>query len=72
MPRRITADWVYVRLHGPEAAYQGSYPVQALSGWAGAFSSWNAEGKTVFCYFNNDMKGYAVDNAQRLREMFAG
>ncbi len=37
-PKKVTADFVYIRLHGPGEAYQGNYDAQTLSGWAGAFS----------------------------------
>jgi uncharacterized protein YecE (DUF72 family) len=69
-PKEITADWIYVRLHGPNGAYQGDYDVQTLSGWAGAFSTWAAQGKEIYCYFDNDQFGYAVKNALRLQAMF--
>ena len=68
-PKQITADFVYVRLHGPEDAYQGSYSTQQLSGWAGAFSTWSNQGKEIFCFFDNDQAGYAVQNALELKNM---
>jgi uncharacterized protein YecE (DUF72 family) len=68
-PKEITTDWVYVRLHGPDAAYEGKYGKQALAGWAGALSAWLDEGKTVYCYFDNDQRGYAVENALELKAM---
>jgi uncharacterized protein YecE (DUF72 family) len=68
-PRSVTADFVYVRLHGPDGAYQGSYDDRTLSDWAGAFSSWADQGKEVFCYFDNDEKGYAAQNALKLKEL---
>jgi uncharacterized protein YecE (DUF72 family) len=68
-PRRITADFVYVRLHGPNGPYQGSYPTQTLAGWAGAFSTWSSQGKDVYCYFDNDEAGYAAQDAMRLDSM---
>lgn len=71
-PREVTAGFVYVRLHGPGGSYRGSYDVGTLSGWAGAFSSWAASGKEVFCYFDNDEKGYAAENALRIEEMMRG
>lgn len=71
-PKKITADHVYVRLHGPGPPYQGQYDIQTLSGWAGAFSAWNRQGKAIYCYFNNDMAGYAVQNAAQLQAMLAG
>jgi uncharacterized protein YecE (DUF72 family) len=68
-PKEVTADFVYVRLHGPGGAYQGSYTVSDLSGWAGAFSAWARSGKDVYCYFDNDDSGHAPRNALRLKEM---
>jgi len=69
-PREVTADFVYVRLHGPRT-YGGGYGKQTLAGWAGAFSTWLRAGRDVFCYFNNDAKGHAVRNARELKEMLA-
>ena len=66
-PRSVTADFVYVRLHGPDGAYQGKYDDTALADWAKALSSWAGEGKEVFCYFDNDEKGYAAQNALKLK-----
>jgi uncharacterized protein YecE (DUF72 family) len=68
-PKEVTADFVYIRLHGPGAAYQGSYDRRTLAGWAEAISSWAAGGKDVFCYFDNDEAGYAALNALELQEM---
>jgi uncharacterized protein YecE (DUF72 family) len=71
-PRKVTAGFVYVRLHGPAGPYQGSYDTRTLAGWAGAFSSWARQGREVYCYFDNDQAGYAALNALRLQAMFAG
>ena len=71
-PKEVTAGFVYVRLHGPGKAYRGSYDTGTLAGWAGAFSSWAAAGRDVFCYFDNDEKGYAAQNALRIDEMIRG
>jgi uncharacterized protein YecE (DUF72 family) len=68
-PKRITADFVYVRLHGPGAAYQGEYDNRTLAGWAGAFSAWSRKGLDIYCYFDNDQMGYAAQNALSLRGM---
>lgn len=68
-PRKVTADFVYVRLHGPGKAYRGSYSGRDLAGWAGAFSTWARMGKDVYCYFDNDDSGHAPRNALRLKEM---
>jgi len=67
-PRTVTTDWVYVRLHGPDGKYAGSYSDGALKEWAQQFGVWSREGRDVYCYFDNDQAGYAVRNALRLRE----
>lgn len=68
-PKEITADFVYIRLHGPNGPYQGSYTGKTLSGWAGAISTWQKQGLDTYCYFDNDEAGYAADNAWSLSTM---
>ena len=68
-PLELTADFAYVRLHGPGGAYQGSYDDDTLRGWADTFEAWNRQGRDVYCYFDNDEAGYAAANAARLREL---
>jgi uncharacterized protein YecE (DUF72 family) len=67
-PLTVTADFVYVRLHGPaETAYQGSYSDEALAEWAQRFRAWRDAGRDVYCFFDNDEAGYAALDAQRLQ-----
>jgi uncharacterized protein YecE (DUF72 family) len=68
-PLSVTADFIYIRLHGPDGAYQGSYDDKALSDWAKNISDWNEQGKDIFCYFDNDEKGFAPQNALKLKSM---
>ena len=68
-PKTITTEFIYIRLHGPDAPYEGNYSQSILSGWAGAFSSWSNQGKEIFCYFDNDQAGYAPQNALSLYRM---
>jgi uncharacterized protein YecE (DUF72 family) len=68
-PREVTADFVYIRLHGPDGPYRGSYTDRTLSAWAGDLAAWAAGGRDVYCYFDNDEAGYAPLNAMRLIEM---
>lgn len=65
-PRLVTAKFAYIRLHGPKGAYQGSYSARSLDKWAQQFLEWSKKGIEVFCYFDNDEKGYAPKNAQTL------
>lgn len=68
--KTVTADFIYIRLHGPgKESYQGSYTSRDLSGWAGAFSSWANQGKEIFCYFDNDERGFAAQDALKLNKM---
>ena len=68
-PVKVTADFTYIRLHGPEGAYQGCYTQSTLAQWAETLAAWGDEGKDVFCFFDNDQEGYAVENAQSLKEL---
>ncbi|KEO72279.1 DUF72 domain-containing protein [Anditalea andensis] len=68
-PMEITADFVYIRLHGPGDKYQGSYDHATLQSWADRCRGWQNEGKDVFVYFDNDQEGYAAFNAKTLIEM---
>ena len=67
-PIEITADFVYLRLHGPGNKYQGSYPDETLQKWAQECYEWSKT-KEVFVYFDNDEKGYAAFNAIKLKEL---
>lgn len=68
-PIKVTADLVYVRLHGPGGKYQGSYSDEALSKWSDRVRKWRREKRTVYVYFDNDQAGYAAQNALRLKEL---
>jgi uncharacterized protein YecE (DUF72 family) len=68
-PINITADFVYVRLHGPGDKYQGSYTSEQLEDWAAQCRDWQGQGLDVFIYFDNDQLGYAAFNAQTLKRL---
>jgi uncharacterized protein YecE (DUF72 family) len=68
-PSEITANFVYVRLHGPTGRYQGSYDDATLATWAERISRWRARGLDVYCYFDNDEKAYAPGDASRLQRI---
>lgn len=72
-PLTITADFAYVRLHGPGAAkYQGFYPDRTLAVWAESITRWAKKLTSVYVYFDNDQAGYAVQNALTLKKMLFG
>ncbi|GGK64697.1 DUF72 domain-containing protein [Rufibacter glacialis] len=68
-PLEVTADFVYIRLHGPEGKYDGSYSEAALQTWASHCRHWAQAGKDVYIYFDNDINGHAPVNALRLQEL---
>jgi len=66
-PEVITSESIYIRLHGPEKTpYKGSYSETQLKHYAEKISHWEKEGKTVFCYFDNDEEGCAPHDAKKL------
>jgi uncharacterized protein YecE (DUF72 family) len=64
----ITADFVYLRLHGSRSLYSSKYTDKELKSWAAKIKKWQKLGKDIFVYFNNDAYGYAVKNALTLNE----
>jgi uncharacterized protein YecE (DUF72 family) len=72
-PIQVTADFAYVRLHGPDVGkYQGSYGDKTLRRWARQIEKWAAELEAIYVYFDNDQAGYAALNARRLKELVEG
>ncbi|MBV9436674.1 MAG: DUF72 domain-containing protein [Acidobacteria bacterium] len=68
-PIEVTADWTYIRLHGPGGKYQGSYSDRVLRAWAERIANWNGKLKGCYIYFDNDQAGYAAANALRLKQL---
>jgi uncharacterized protein YecE (DUF72 family) len=67
---RATAPFVYVRLHGPEdRRCHGSYTDDGLRWWRDRIREWADQRREVFAYFNNDVGGHAVRNAERLIDL---
>ena len=67
----VTADFVYVRLHGAEELYASGYTAAALATWAERIKGWRSSGLDVYCYFDNDVKVRAPYDAMALRELLA-
>lgn len=58
--------FVYLRFHGPEGDYGGSYDDAFLYEYSHYIRDWFAAGKEIFVYFNNTM-GNALANLNTLR-----
>ena len=71
-PLTVTADFVYIRLHGPgQKKYQGDYSQQTLKQWATRIRKWKSELSAIYIYFDNDQAGFAVKNARQLKKILA-
>jgi len=65
---QYTADFIYVRFHGPEGNYRGNYTEDFLYDYATYINEWQAAGKIVYVYFNNTMGG-AFNNLKKLNSL---
>ena len=69
-PLELTADWTYIRLHGPtERKYQGSYSDAQLAKWAERIRAWSRRMKAIYIYFDNDDSAFAAQNALTLKRL---
>jgi len=64
----FTADWTYIRWHGSEGKYNGSYSNNQLQTWSEKIKGWIAQGIDVYGYFNNDIGASAPQNARKLAD----
>lgn len=80
----VTADFVYIRLHGEHELYASGYEDDSLQRWAERIRAWSTGGqpeqarlasgkaparrksRDVYCYFDNDIKVRAPQDALRL------
>ena len=66
------APFVYVRRHGPGGDYRWDCGAGESRGEAEDVGQWLKRGRDVYVYYNNDIEGYAVDNARQLAEAVGG
>lgn len=65
----ITSKNIYLRFHGPRELFASLYPTETLTHYAQLFKKWQAEGHSLWIFFNNDFYGYAITNALQLEEL---
>src|ERR1700712_385908 len=65
----VTADFVYVRLHGAIELYTSGYDEPALLEWAARVGAWLDAGLDVHVYFDNDVKVRAPFDAMALSDL---
>lgn len=70
VPHEITANFTYIRFHGPTTAkYFGSYSTAQLREWADRIEDWSRHLAAIYVYFNNDPGGEAVKNGLELKRL---
>jgi len=62
----VTADFVYVRMHGSKILFGSKYTKKELEDLAKRIKKWQKQNLDVYVYFNNDAHGYALDNTKEL------
>lgn len=65
----VTADFVYVRKHGPNGSGRKAYGVRALQNEAERIREWLDKGLDVYVYFANNVEAFAPKNALKLKEL---
>jgi uncharacterized protein YecE (DUF72 family) len=65
-------DFAYARLHGARQLYVSGYGLRDLRPWAARVERWQAGGRSVFVYFDNDVKVRAPFDAWNLTRLLAG
>jgi uncharacterized protein YecE (DUF72 family) len=61
-----TADWTFIRFHHGSRGRGGNYSANELATWKRRIARWRSSVE-VFAYFNNDWRGYAIDNSLVLK-----
>ncbi|HEX6301165.1 MAG TPA: DUF72 domain-containing protein [Acidimicrobiia bacterium] len=65
-----TADFAYIRLHGPGKLYASAYSSQELDGWCSRITRMGIE-QDVLVYFDNDSGAHAPHDAMALMDRLA-
>ncbi len=61
---------LYLRFHGPEAGYRGSYSEKFLQNYSLLIQDWHRKRKPVYGYFNNTL-GAAINNLATLKQFIS-
>ena len=66
----ITADFVYIRMHGSKILFSSKYTKKELRDLGQKIRKWQGQGLDIYCYFNNDAYGFALENAKELLKFY--
>lgn len=68
----IVTNFVYIRMHGSRVLFSSKYTKKELQELCQKIKKWLKNGLDVYCYFNNDAYGFAVQNARELSKFCQG
>lgn len=66
-PLVVTADFAYLRFHGSHYLYGSRYSRAEINEWAKRIAEFGEGLASVYVYFNNDARAFAVQNAKDMR-----
>ncbi len=70
-PLLATTNFAYIRFHGRDSLYSSCYADEELADWAGRIAELAQNLDAVYIYFNNDIEGYALKNAEAIKKYLA-
>jgi uncharacterized protein YecE (DUF72 family) len=70
-PRWASGRTAYVRFHGTGGKYWGRYSKEEVADWTGWCLDQARQGRSVWCYFNNDIHGHAIEDARAVKAAIA-
>ena len=69
--KEVTADFVYLRLHGNPTTYVSNYSPAKLARLASEINTLLKQGRDVYAYFDNDAEARAPRNALTLQNLIS-
>jgi uncharacterized protein YecE (DUF72 family) len=66
-----TGKICYIRMHGSKKLYSSKYSKEELEKFANIIIKYHNKGFHSFIYFNNDIHGYAVENADTMQKLIS-
>lgn len=66
-PLLSTSGFAYIRFHGSDSLYAGCYTDEELAEYASKIKEMAGTLDEVYIYFNNDIQGFALRNAETIR-----
>ncbi len=67
-PMLAKTNFAYIRFHGSDSLYSSCYTDEELADWAEKIADLAGNLESVYIYFNNDVEGFALQNAATIRD----